>query len=190
MPLQIGRLLEVAAHLVAVRIEDGQVNGVAAAAEPGCLDVFAVFRLHTQSRNHGQCRRIFEGTEDAADAVALRARWDDVELAGHSFLDGFAFVHNLVADHARDTVTRQRTVLVVGVGGIGHLHNIAREGVAGVVQVELALAHDTVAAETEILDRFRQVAAVMDADLALQLGIKDGIAAGQAHHGPVPLPVR
>ena len=50
LPLQIGRLLEVAAHLIAVRIEDRQVNGVAAAAEPGRLDVFAVHRLHTQSR--------------------------------------------------------------------------------------------------------------------------------------------
>ena len=174
LPLQIGGLLEVAAHLVALRIEDRQVDCMATAAELGRLDVLAVHRLHSQCRDHGQCCRVLEGAEDPAYAVAVRAGRRDVELAGHGFLDGFALVHDLVAHHARYAVTRHRAVLVVGIGRIGDLDDVPCEVVARAVHVELALAHDAMAAEAEVLDRLGQVAAIVDRDFALQLGVEIG----------------
>ena len=111
-----------------------------------------------------------------------------------------------MADHAAHPVAGKRAILgvavaeVLGRGGDG-TDLVGRElpQCAGVVDVELPLAHRAVAAQADIGKRLAELRGITrvgpellagQPDLALDLGVDDGVAPRQSHRGPSPLAVR
>src|SRR5262245_2869739 len=97
---------------------------------------------------------------------------------------------------ATDTVTGQRAIEKVGVAAVGEPYERALEIAAPRVEVELPLAHDTVAGETEVgyftrklgVSGRRQRAHVRQ--FAVELREENRITPGEAHRRPAPFAVR
>ena len=108
------------------------------------------------------------------------------ELAGESVWSSQSFFCDSMTRVARHAVARQRAILAVRVVRQSENHTVFERLIP--IKLNLSLAHHAMTAITGVVEEFS--ARRIKRFFGFELGMKDRIAARQAHHRCAPLSVR
>ena len=173
------RLAVLIDYLPSLLVENGKDHRVTTPAQRGRLDVVRKPRSDAHRVFHRQSRKLIVRSVHCVGGIKL-------EFAGKTFRRSESFLSDSMTRVARDAVARQRAVLAVRVVRQSENHAVFERLIP--VQLHLALAHDTVTAITGVVEEFS--ARRIKRFFGFELGMKDRIAARQAHHRCAPLSVR
>ena len=165
------RLAVLLQNRAALVIKDRKDHSVTTATQRRSFDLLAKARRDSHRLLHRQRRDLIVRPVDGIGRVLF-------ELAGEDRRRAQAFFRHLMARGARDSVTRQRTILSVRLFGQSVNHAV-RERLMP-ISFDLPLAHHAVTAITGVVKKFctRRIESLF----RFELGVKDWIASRQTHH--------
>ena len=161
-PLEVSELFQVVAHRFLVR--DRQVDRVTTAAHSGALHIRIVLRFDSERVVHrvGHDELVLEWSEHLigfAHFELTRDRVFEEMFQRRHALRRFGF-DNVMAGGAAHAVAGQRAVFEVRLGHARFVNELAIEiRVPPVIEIELAFAHDAVAAKTGVHHFLRELLA-------------------------------